>query len=172
MNAIPTLPGERWRPVPGFPGYHVSDHGRVWSDKTRRILRPGTNRHGYHHVILSHRGRTTTHSVHVLVATAFIGPRPPGQEVNHLNGDPTNNRIQNLEYVSHRENALHAIRIGLYRRNGEDNPAAKLTERDVRAIRSAAAEGGITLRELALRYGVSVSAIRLIVNRKNWRHLP
>ena len=104
---------EQWRPVNGFP-YEVSSLGQVYSVRTKRILRPFVRHRGYLAVRLSgERGEgTTNRSVHSLVAEAFIGPRPDGLVVNHKDGVNTNNRHENLEYVTCRENVRHAVRIG------------------------------------------------------------
>lgn len=115
---------EWWKQVPGYEGlYMVSDRGRVksldryvkhWrgglSLKPGRILKPGKDRCGYLHVILCNDGKNTKHLVHRLVAMAFI-PNPKNlPEVNHKNEDKTDNRVENLEWVSHKYNSNHGTR--------------------------------------------------------------
>lgn len=103
-----------WRPVPGFPGYLVSNYGQVKSVERmveragqgpRRvpscILRPGPARSGHLTVVL---GRGNTRQVHALVLLAFVGPPPPGREVLHLDHNPRNNRLSNLRYGTRAEN--------------------------------------------------------------------
>lgn len=100
---------EKWKPVVGFEGkYEVSDLGNVRSinylrtGKTK-ILSPGINR-GYLHVVLWKDGKGKHYYVHNLVVTVFKGPIPPGMQVNHINEDKTDNRLSNLEVVTHKEN--------------------------------------------------------------------
>lgn len=103
---------EEWRPIPGFPGYEVSDLGRVRSldrdglDGRRlkgRVLRPGVSRR-YRVVSLRRAGRTVTNGIHELVLLAFVGPRPEGAVTRHLNGDGADNRLVNLAYGTQSEN--------------------------------------------------------------------
>jgi hypothetical protein len=114
---------EQWLPVLGYEGlYEVSSAGQIRSldrpgkrgqVRRSRILalhpNPGS---GYLEAGLSVDGRTRTRRVHQLVAAAFIGPRPPGREVRHLDGDKLNNQAGNLAYSSHSENCLDKGRHG------------------------------------------------------------
>lgn len=121
---------EEWRPVVGYEGsYEVSDHGRVRSldrfvrSTSRRgkpylmacrgkVLRPAANktRSGHLHVILVGRTRT----IHTLVAEAFLGPRPVGMEVRHLDDHPSNNNLSNLAYGTQSENVLDRVKNGIH----------------------------------------------------------
>lgn len=116
---------EQWRSVPGFPGYAVSDTGRVRSlarvvyrrdgrrhTVTESVLATPPNDDGYPHVTLHRPGERRTVAVHLLVAAAFHGPRPAGLEVRHLNGDPADNRAANLAYGTHAENMRDRVRHG------------------------------------------------------------
>ncbi len=176
---------EQWRPVVGYEGwYEVSDHGHVKRIKAGRgaragrILHPG-NRHGYLHVALFQGGRSTKQSaiVHRLVLAAFVGPCPAGLQVNHKNGIKTDNRAENLEYVTPKENVRHAQKVlgiswgGGVR--GEKQHSAKLTARIVQDIRHRhKLDGGISLKQLAAEYGVGTRAIAKVINRTNWKHVP
>src|SRR5262245_46396327 len=125
-----------WLPVIGWEGiYEVSDQGHVrrvgprtdWRGGTRKDSRTGNQigrnperllkpmlKEGRPTVSLT-RGAGTTRwfSVHSLVAEAFIGPRPKGMTVNHKDGDKANNQLDNLEYLSNRDQQLHAHAHGL-----------------------------------------------------------
>ena len=96
-TVIPDLPGESWRPVPGYEGlYEASDHGRIKSlprNTTRGgILKYSIHPIGGHHLItLTRDGRQEQFGLHQLVMLAFAGPCPPGMEVRHLDGNPANN---------------------------------------------------------------------------------
>jgi hypothetical protein len=105
---------EQWRPVPGFEGkYEVSDLGRVKSLRWTppRILRPGPSNYGHLSVAL---GQRNTRMIHQLVLLAFVGPRPPGQEARHLDGDPANNRLDNLCWGTRGDNIRDAVRHGTW----------------------------------------------------------
>lgn len=115
---------ERWRDIAGYAGlYQVSDMGGVRSlgrvDRFNKHWAPcvlsswglgGRNR-AYRAVSLCKNGRVRKFQVHRLVALAFI-PNPQGKpQVNHRNGDPSDNRAINLEWVTNAENNLHAYRV-------------------------------------------------------------
>lgn len=111
---------EQWRPIPGYEGYYeVSDHGRVRSLdryvnrfhgqqvlKRGRVLKPGTYVSGHKQVNLHVPGHKRKWRVHHLVMLAFVGPRPDGLEVCHNNGNPADNRLENLRYDTHSSNML------------------------------------------------------------------
>lgn len=113
---------DEWRAVPGFEGvYEVSDLGRVKRVRPGRGTRLGTggilkpilsSRDGYARVSLSVDGRVQVHTIHSLVAKAFIGPPQPGLEVCHCDGNPGNNRVGNLRWDTHAENNLDVVRHG------------------------------------------------------------
>jgi hypothetical protein len=108
---------ETWRPIPGHEGdYEASDQGRIrsWRHKEGRrkrptILAPSFTPTGYGGVSLSFGdgiiARKKQHNVHLLVAKTFLGPKPtPLHECDHINGDPSDNRAENLEWVTREEN--------------------------------------------------------------------
>lgn len=102
--------------IPGFPEYSATTDGRIWSHKGQgRYLKPAVDQRGYHRVSLRLDGRTVTRTVHALVALAFIGPRPEGLEVCHNDGNPQNNRADNLRYDTHasnmRDKRLHGTAV-------------------------------------------------------------
>ena len=107
------MTAEQWRPFPGFEGhYEVSDLGRVRSvERTVRgrtfpsvIRQPQIEPRGYVIATLSVDGVQVSKSVHVAVATAFLGPRPEGMHVAHNDGDPSNPRLDNLRFATPSEN--------------------------------------------------------------------
>jgi len=175
---------ERWRDVVGYEElYEVSDHGRVRSvsREGRRYagcilsmpLKTERGRKTYPRVNLSNRGTRRTRTVHKLVAEAFLGPCPEGREVDHCDGDKTNNRPSNLEYVTHAENRGRAKKLGLCRGGclrGEDSGTARLTEAQVRRIR-ALYDRGRTQKSIAQRFGMSQPHIHAIVHRRAWAHV-
>jgi hypothetical protein len=158
-----TLP--EWRPVVGHPDYAVSNEGRVWSWRTRRMMAVSIMKKGYARIRFRYRledpPRLVERYVHQLVMEAFVGPRPPRTEVNHIDGDTLNNRLGNLEYVPHAENLRHAFRV--LRRNVRGHrPALTLEDREkIRALRDA----GLTYEELARIYRRDPSRMSQIYKR-------
>jgi hypothetical protein len=115
---------EEWRHVAGWEGwYEISDLGRVRRVRASqgtvagRVLKASPGSGGYLTVRLSGDGRQKTYMVHLLVADAFLGARPLGFEVDHVDGIKANCRLQNLEVVTPKENTRRALALGL-RRSG------------------------------------------------------
>lgn len=111
---------EIWRAIPGYnEKYAVSNLGEVRSIRMGKMLKQRVDRAGYKSVRLTSNGVTKTLLVHRLVAETFI-PRLPRQKVvNHLNGNKTDNRLENLEWTTHKENIQHAYRTGLCKAQGK-----------------------------------------------------
>jgi hypothetical protein len=115
---------ETWRAVAGYEGlYEVSDLGRVRSlprdnglngtAAGGRVLKGTLSvAAGYVSVKLSANGRKKTMNVHSLVATTFLGPRPEGLVVRHLDGDTCNNNLTNLRYGTPSQNGRDTVRHG------------------------------------------------------------
>lgn len=179
-NYNPTDIKEVWKmiPVPGFEKlYEVSNLGRVRRAApglrtfTGRILKAPCNSSGYPHLTLSDKGVRRFYLVHQLVALTFFGPCPLGHEINHKDGVKTNNRIDNLEYVTVAENNHHAFRSGLrVPAYGERHSLARLREQDVRDIRQALANG-MSQCALGRKYGVHGTTIRNIGLGITWKHV-
>lgn len=190
------LASEIWKPVVGWEClYEVSSVGRVRRIKgghgavPGKVLKAGLVS-GYPMVSLyKHYARKCLY-VHVLVAEAFIGPRPESYEVNHkgADGDKTNNRVGNLEWLTRAQNSKHAREVlghkpgrcgdhnGL-RKNperaarGERAGKAKMTEPQVIEMRWLHENEGIGYRKLAKRYQMSRGGVRAIVLRLSWAHI-
>lgn len=162
--------GEKWNPVTGYEGlYAVSDKGHVirtnkYRNSTGRPLRPSVVS-GYHRVTLSKENTRKAMLVHRLVADAFIGITS-GFDVNHLNGDRLDNRLENLEVVTRRDNERH--KWATLKTGALNN--IKLCADEVLEIRRLYASGQ-SLSSLAKRFGVGKSNISAIVNRHTWKHI-
>lgn len=107
---------ETWKPVLGYEGlYEVSDMGRVKSvprPSTRGgILKPSVSKKCYLRVNLCKNGKQKTYNVHILVWEAFKGKVPDGNEIDHLDGNPKNNRLDNLDPKTHKENCNNPITV-------------------------------------------------------------
>jgi hypothetical protein len=108
-----------WRPITGYENtYEVSDDGQIKSlprPRTRGgVLKLKTNKQGYRAVSLVAGGVQSTHEVHRLVASAFLGPRPNGQQVRHLDGDKLNCTVENLAYGTRSDNLMDSLRHGTH----------------------------------------------------------
>jgi hypothetical protein len=171
MTAFVDEPREEWRPVSISPRYLVSDLGRVRGPRGR-ILRGNAINDGYLLVkIYTTNGASKTCLIHRLVAAAFLGQAPDGQQVNHLDGDTSSNRLSNLEYVTPSENMQHSYRT-LNRRGARGSRFGRsaLDERQVVEMRVRFALGDITTVQLGREFGVSTSTAGRIVRRKTWKH--
>lgn len=177
----PLAQQETWRDVPDFPGYQVSDLGRVRSRLSRgrcrerfvsswRILSPGRLPKGYLSVHLQRDGLTHHRYVHRLVLEAFVGPCPPECEARHvLSPDPRDNRLVNLAWGTPKENAGDTLAHG-NRPMGTTSGSAKLTDEEVsRLLEEAVA--GVAVKDLARKYGIRKENASKIVNGHHWRHI-
>lgn len=168
---------ELWRDVVGYEGfYQVSNLGSVRSlDRVvnnrrvkGRVLKPFQDKDGYKKVNLVMGGKKRRQfMIHRLVSKMFI-PNPENKpEVNHKDGNKQNNNIDNLEWVTKRENARHAWDNGLKEAIiGENCSWHKLTDKDVRDIRDMYETGEYTQVELGKRFDVAHQTISKIVNYK------
>jgi hypothetical protein len=173
---------EIWKSVVGFENiYSVSNIGRIRRDapgcgKTfpGKILKQPVGSNGYSIVCLTNLGCHRVRLVHQLVAYAFLGPRPLNIVINHKNGIKTDNRLENLEYCTIGENQSHAYRIGIKSRDcgvkGSANTMARLTEENVREIRSSPRYRG-WLSAFARKFNVNPATIQSVVHRRNWKHV-
>lgn len=166
--------GVEVRPVPGLPETYAASDGRIFSTRKDgfRPLSLFDNGRGYLRALVWGKHRL----VHGLVCGAFHGPRPPGLEVNHKDGDKYNNRPENLEYVTRAQNVQHSFDSGLresYKR--EAHPYAKLTEVKAAELRaeywSLAVNDRLPRGEgkrMAEKYGVCAEYLRLVATGRYW----
>lgn len=124
---------------------------------------------GYLHTSLTDStGETKNHDIHRLVAYYYVDNPDKKPQVNHKDGDKTNNHYKNLEWVTNGENLMHASETGLAFR-GLLNGRSKLTKKEVLEIRKKYKP--YNFADLSKEYRVSVSAIKHIVYRNNWKHV-
>lgn len=120
---------ERWKPIPDFPNYEISDQGRIRNKNTKQIMRQKVDR-GYRRVTLFRDGVKCSKLIHRLVVDSFMLNPDGKKEINHIDGDKNNNGLSNLEWCTRSENMKHAYRTGLKQHSGGT------PERAVRIIES------------------------------------
>lgn len=117
---------EIWKNINGFEEYEISNYGRVRSiySSHRKILNPANNGRGYLTVCLYKNKRQKRMSLHRLVAIHFLPNFYNKPDVNHKDGNKSNNFLYNLEWVTPKENIQHGFKLGLF-----DNSRIKSRER-------------------------------------------
>ena len=165
---------EIWKDIKGYEGhYRVSNLSRVSSTRrgSEKILKAGINGHGYYTVVLCLEKNRESRTIHRLVAEAFI-PNPENKpQVNHIDSDRKNSVIENLEWVTAKENNRHAVKFGFWKPfKGSASGMAKLTEKDIPVIRSLISKGWSNTK-IGKLYGVSNVLISCIKLNKNWTHV-
>ncbi|RZJ67683.1 MAG: hypothetical protein EOO50_05215 [Flavobacterium sp.] len=142
--------------------YEISDQGKLrklnLNGTYRNLKGCFTNSNGNYHF---HYIDGIKYYTHRLVMLAFVGECPTGQEVDHINRDALDNRIENLRYVTRMENCLR----------GEDITQAKLNETKVKAILYLTSIGGLKQKAIGELFGVTQSAISRIKRGKGWVHV-
>lgn len=170
------------KPIPGYEDrYEIDTTGQVYAMFRFKGLPAGrkigsyTDRLGYVKTWLSQNGKTKQITVHrLLMLTFYPIDNPQEMEVNHIDGNPSNNSLSNLEWVTHQANIQHAHKVlDAWAANGpkgETTITAKLTDEKVRQIR-ALRQAGETFVALGKRFGVSNTAIRDVIIGRSWGHV-
>ena len=175
---------EVWKDIEGYEGkYQVSNLGRVRSldryplfkDGRKRllkgqVLKPVKDHNGRLYVKLSNNENVRRNkSIPRMVATAFLGsPEDALLEVNHIDGNPLNNHIKNLEWTTRQENMKHAFDNDLFR-TGEDSPHKKVLISDVEDIFKLKFIESKSNKEIATIYHVSRQTIDSIIKGESWQ---
>lgn len=179
-----------WKPVVGYEeNYEVSNLGRIKSlIKVRWLEKRGihesddiymaqnVSRLNRSYISLNKKGVQKNYSVHRVVAFAFLENPNDYPCINHIDGNPQNNNLSNLEWCDHSYNMRHAYEIGIRfgtTSKGSSNNKAKLNADKVRCIRKwrRSNPSFFTVSRLAECYGVSPKTIKLVENRTYWKHV-
>ena len=148
--------------------YLIYSDGRVYSEKTNRFLKP-RNCAGYLRVAIYTNDRIYQMSIHRLVATAFIENPKNKPEVNHKDGNKTNNSVQNLEWVTTSENVSHAFKTELkFAKHGNESHLSKYSIEQVRKACEYMEEGEMTLTEISDITLIDYAMVYLIATHKAW----
>jgi hypothetical protein len=170
---------EVWKDISGFPGYQVSDHGRVRSFRTShgnisshwKILKPVKNSGGYIQHNLSVDGWSKSVKLHQIVLESFVGPCSPGEQVRHLNGFKAHNHLPNLCWGTALENAQDRSDHGTHKPPcGEKHYRSIFNESHIQAIRYLFSIG-FRIATLARMYKAGHPHICHVVYRRSWKHV-
>jgi hypothetical protein len=175
---------EEWRDIPNYEGcYQVSNLGRVKSLQRIVVRNNGTsctvqekslklyfNKQRYHVVSLFRCGKRVGAKVHRLVAVVFLGFHSD-KVVNHKDGNKINNQLSNLEWITQKENVIHARDTGLLKpQKNENNGRAKLKEFQVLDIRKMKSEN-MKLKDISKKYSIGMSQLARIISGESWGNI-
>ena len=154
--------------IKGFENYCVTMEGKIYSKLSNKFLKPYIDKVGYAYVSILLKPKTYRRkSVHRLVLEAYTNSVCSRTQINHIDGNKSNNDITNLEWCTRSENMAHAYETGLLSKVGIKNSLAKLSERDVASIRSSS----LSNTQLGKLYNIDRSTISNIRTRKTWKHV-
>lgn len=157
--------------VEGTSNYYISKCGKLFSTSGKRLkrLKVQINPDGYEKCTIFKNGKRKDSSIHRLIGLTWIR-RPPGKtQINHKNGIKTDNRIENLEWVTLQENNAHAISV-LGVRRGDVCTNSKITSKDVLWIRSQR-KLGKTYEWIGKHFGLKISQTKRICDGESWAHV-
>ena len=160
------------REIKGWEGYFVTNTGDVYSTRRGSLKKRKTmiSRNGYVQVGLSDGGKIHNLGVHRFVAEAFV-ENPEGKpQVNHIDGDKTNNNAANLEWCTASENQRHAVLMGLTK-SGESHNRTEYTNAQVHSLCQHLQDGLYNDKTLSKMLGITESVISKVVRKEAWVHI-
>lgn len=180
----PKIEGELFRNVKNTNGiYWISNYGRLLTLNHRnsgkaKIMKPAKDANGYLRTMIVSNGKLKTIKIHRLVAEAWIENPENKSQVNHIDFDRSNNKANNLEWMTPKENTEYSYKAGRIKKpictkfvKGSDIGTSILTESQVLEIRSKFKPRVYTREMLGKEYGVAAATIKDIVLRKSWNHI-
>jgi hypothetical protein len=164
--------------IPGHEGYFVDTDGNVysqWINKGRHGLQKGTdirklkgsaNKKGHRFIRFTRNSNPIY--IHRLIYETFKGPIPEGLVIRHLNDIPYDNRLENLEVGTVKENVMDSIKLGNFPR-GQKNGQSKLTDEEVLMIKTLSTS--YNKSELGRKFNVNRKTISAILEGRTWKHI-
>lgn len=167
---------EEWKIIADFPNYEISNTGKVrslinhWRLYVGKEITQHPDVSGYPHVHLRQNNKTYRRPIARLVGLAFLPPPQPDQtQINHIDNNPINNNLTNLEWCTPQENTDHKVRQNRQAK-GNKISCAKLSPEKVLTIHEMRMKG-ISQRQIALTFEVTDQIIYSIIYRKTWKHI-
>jgi hypothetical protein len=161
---------EIWKDVTDYEGlYKVSSKGNVFIVKKNRLATPLKVKNGYLLVDLYKNGIKKRISIHRLVGLTFIKNGFNKEQINHINGIKTDNRVVNLEWSTASENQLHSVKSGLRKILKGEDACSKITEKDAKIIKYGLKN--MTQKNISDIYNISRVTISDIRRGKSWKHI-
>lgn len=167
-----------WVPLFGYENNYLIDHNGNIKNKNGLVLKSRIHKDGYPRIGLKKDGSRKEFYIHRLVALTFIVNPENLQEINHINGIKTDSYVENLEWITHSNNLIHAIKTGLMNtpdnyhfiahQKGETHGRAKLTALQVSELRTLKTTG-IGTKELSIKFNISKRTVRSIVSHERWK---
>lgn len=145
-----------------FEHYVITESGSVINTRTGRAMKTCKNQKGYDMIILSKNGIAKNFTIHRLVYRAYIGEIPYGLEINHIDGNKSNNHYSNLEAVTHQQNMFKAVEIGIVKSGELCKSSRPVLQIDVMTREVIATYGSI--RIATRETGIAGSSISLCIN--------
>ncbi len=167
-----------YREIPGCPGYFAGTDGSIWSMWHNRWRQGSEYLHqiqgsrrklGYFVIPLSVNGVRTRVFAHRLVLMTFVGPRPTGTQCRHLNGNPSDNRVENLAWGTSAENHEDGKRLNEFA-YGTDHGGCKISDEQVKEIWRLGV-AGMRGADIARRFGVSIAHVSGILHKTKRREI-
>lgn len=157
-------------PVYKYEGlYTVNKLGEVFSLRNKIYLKKVKHKDGYFFVHLSYPQKTKVKSVHKIVVESFLGPVPKGLCINHINGIKTDNRLENLEVVTYKQNIEHAWKTGLSKPKYGVGSGATISFDKIKKIRKDY-EKGMSQADLVRKYKSSKGNMHSIIYKKTRKY--
>lgn len=161
--------------IPNFTDYFADECGNIYSRKKGNTLKKMTpqfqKQWDYYSLgLIADCGNKKNMTIHRLIALTFLPNTDDLPEVNHIDGNKTNNTLSNLEWVTRSQNLKHAFAMGLNDSKGTLNGRATIQDEDVLSIYTDLMSGG-QVSTLASKYGVSRGIISNIKRKKSWTHV-
>lgn len=166
------MENEVWKDIPNYPSYKASNLGRLLSYKRdiKGKLLKCANFNGYRRVLLKQNNKFVSRLVHQIIAITFIENPYNYKEINHINLNKSDNRVENLEWCDRKQNMSHFFKYGNRKvLKGEMVHFSKLTEKNIKYIRKMAKK--VTNVSLSKKFNVTPTAIGLVIKNKNWKHV-